>query len=245
MMRVTRLVGLFLLMWITASPVRAQTASAPPDDDGWKMTVRPYLFLSGLSGAVTSGSLTFPINSTFGELVDNLRPSGFVAFTAEHGAWGAYADLQYISLIGEATNERGTTLELRNFIAEADLTYRPSQAPSLRFCAGLRVYSVDQTLNLPNLNPVEANTTVVDPIVGATGAWALTPKWSFEARGDIGGFGVGSEFTNQFIGLFGWRINDTFSLPFGYRVLDYRIKKDDVMLNTQMGGFVLGLDARF
>jgi hypothetical protein len=219
----------------------AQTES---DDSDWQMVVRPYFFLSGVSGSVTSARETFPINSSFSELMDNLRPSGFVAFTAERGSWGGYADLQYISLIGEATNAPGTSLELRNFIVEADLTYRPAQAPSLRFHAGLRTYSVDQTLNIASQSAVESNTTVVDPIVGAVGVWTLTPSWSFEIRGDIGGFGLGSEFTNQLMGLLTWRMGNTLSLPFGYRVLDYQIKTGDVMMDIQMGGPVLGLEIR-
>ena len=247
MMRVLRCGGVILAMLgLGASPTWAQgTTGSASADDGWQMTLRPYLFLSGLSGSVTSGSLTFPINSSFGELIDNLRPSFFVAYTAERGAWGVYADAQYISLLGQATHAPGTSLELKNVIVEADLTYRPSLAPSLHFFAGLRMYTVDQTLNIASQPKVEANTTVVDPIIGATGAWALTPGWAFEMRGDIGGYGAGSEFTHQLMGLLTWRMNDTFRLPFGYRVLGYQIQTGDVMMNTQMGGVVVGLDAKF
>lgn len=244
MMHVVRFGVLALLIGIATGSQAQPAGNSARDRTTWRMEVRPYFFLAGVSGSVTTPGQTFPINSSFEELLDNLRPSAFVAFTAERGPWGGYADLQYISLVGEATNAAGTSLELRNVIAEVDLTYRPAQASTLQFLAGLRAYSVDQRLAIASQGLVEANTTVVDPIVGAAGVWALTPHWSFEVRGDIGGFGIGSEFTNQLIGLFIWQMSHAVSLPFGYRVLGYQIKTGDVVMNTQMGGLVVGLEIR-
>ena len=129
-------------------------------------------------------------------------------------------------------------------LMEVDLTYRPSRARTLKFLAGVRMYSVDQTLNIRNLTPAESNTTVVDPIIGAVGVWDLSDAWHFEVRADIGGFGVGSEFTNQLMGLFHWQMTDRLRLPFGYRVLGYQIQSGDVWMNNRMGGVVVGLDIR-
>jgi hypothetical protein len=246
--RVLALVALFSAAAGAMVSPTAAAADADADADvkaDWQMSLRPYFFLSGLSGSVTAEPVTFPLNSSFSDLLDNLRPSAFVAFTAEKGAWGGYADLQYISLIAEATNVAGTSLELRNVIAEADVTYRPSLAPTLRFLAGARMYSVDQTLTIADQNAVEANTTVVDPILGAVGEWELSRRWAFEVRGDIGGFGAGSEFTHQLLALFHWHMSNTLSLPFGYRVLGYQIKTNDVWMNTRMDGLVVGLDIQF
>jgi hypothetical protein len=64
-------------------------------------------------------------------------------------------------------------------------------------------------------------------------------------RGDIGGFGVGSEFTYQLLTLFRWEISRSLSLPFGYRILGYQIRDENVWMNTRMGGLLLGVDFRF
>src|SRR5262245_52454146 len=147
-----------LLGVLVAAPVRAQTAS--PD---WVTHIRPYFWLSGVSGSVTSAPLTFPINSSFGDLLDNVQIGAFAAVTVEKGRWGAYGDFQYISLQGEATGASGATLELKNVIGEVDATLKfPAGSGSLRFIAGLRVYSVDETLTPTSQPPIKSKTTVTD-----------------------------------------------------------------------------------
>ena len=234
-----------LLLCPAAILAQEPAAGAPPPDDqvaGWTFFIRPYFFLSGVSGSVTADPLTIPINSDFSELLDNLQPSGFISVTAEKGQWGVYGDFQYIQLAGTGTGRAGTTLELKNLIGEVDVTHRPAGIPTLRFLLGVRVYSVDQTLTISDGEPATANTTVADPILGAIGQWALGEKFDFEVRGDIGGFGIGSEFTSQMSGLFLWRVGEKIRIPFGYRVISYQIRSGDVWLSTNMGGLVLGAD---
>ena len=249
----TLLAGL-LAGLLTASAVGAPTSTPekPPerpagekDPPSWRSSIRPYFFLSGISGSVTAEPITIPINNSFGDLLDNVRIGGFIAFTVEKGQWGLYADFQYINLVGQGESSLDAELELDNLIGEVDVTCRPGGAPTLAFLTGLRVYSIDQTLTIGSLSPAKANTTVFDPIVGAQGHWELSDRWDFEIRGDIGGFGVGSEFTYQLLALFSWDISRTFSLPFGYRVLGYQIKDGGIWMNTRMGGLVVGLDIRF
>jgi hypothetical protein len=252
---VIMLIFVLLAGLLAANPVGAQTDTSETPQPGssaeaessskWRFSLRPYLFLSGVSGSVTAEPFTFPINSSFSDLLDNVRIGGFVAFTAEKGQWGLYADFQYINLVGKGTSALNAELELENLIAEGDVTYRPGGAPTLRFLAGLRVYSIDQSVSILSQPLPKANTTVLDPILGAQGAWALSDRWDFEMRGDIGGFGISSEFTYQLLVLFHWDISRTLSIPFGYRILGYQIKTDEIWMNTRMGGLVLGLDIRF
>jgi len=63
----------------------------------------------------------------------------------------------------------------------------------------------------------------VDPIIGLRMIWQLSPRWSVVALGDIGGFGVGSDFQWQATGLAAYRFSlfgdkDAKFLP-GYRAL--------------------------
>jgi hypothetical protein len=228
----------------TSSPATGAVSGADPADR--RFALRPYFFLSGVSGSVTADALTVPINSRFSELLDNVQISAFLAFTARKGRWGAYADLQYISLKGEGRSDTDEVfLELDNIIAEADATLEPAGQPTLRFLAGVRVYSIDQTLSITGVSPATANTTVVDPILGALGRWDLGEDWNFEVRGDIGGFGLGSEFTYQMMVVFQWDVSGTIGIPFGYRVLGYQIQDEDIWMNTRMGGLLLGVDFRF
>jgi len=244
-----------LLVLLLTTPTWAQDGDAAPKADPlaenseisseWRFSLRPYFFLSGLSGSVTVEPLTFPINSSFTTIMDRVELGGFLSFKAEKNRWGINADFQYINLYGESSAVRETAMDLKNVIGEVDLLFRPEVAPTLRFLVGVRAYSIIQNLTVLGHTIPEANTTVVDPIVGAFGSWMVHDRWDFELRGDIGGFGVSSEFTYQMMALFRWSITDTLSIPFGYRVLGYQIRTDEIWMNTRMSGAVLGLDIEF
>ena len=69
----------------------------------------------------------------------------------------------------------------------------------------------------------EDNEQWIDPIVGVRTIWQLTPRWSFGAYGDVGGFGVGSDFSWLANGLVGYRFDllseKDSKFLFGYRAL--------------------------
>lgn len=244
------LVAVSLLFAAGAFPALAQEAATPLEEnstieDEWKFSLRPYFYLSGLSGSITVGPLTFPVNSSFSTILDNVKFGGFISLTAEKGQWGLNADFQYINLYGESTGLENTALDLKNVIGEIDVIFRPEMAPTLRFLLGLRAYSVSQNFMLAGVPLPEAKTTVYDPVIGAYGSWALHNRWDFELKGDIGGFGVSSEATYQMMGAFRYGLGENTSIPFGYRILGYQIKQGEVRMNTRMSGAFLGFDFRF
>jgi hypothetical protein len=253
-MRSRSLVFLLLLGCLTVSPVvstgttiDAENTAVPVEDSDpskWNFNLRPYFFLSGISGAVTVPP-TFPLNSSFGDLLKHVKLGAFISFTAQKGLWGASGDFQYINLYGEGSGLLDVSLDLKNVIGEVDVFYQPDTAPTLRFLAGVRSYSVNQFVTIEGIELPAASTVVVDPILGAYGAWKLSDRWDFELRGDVGGFGVSSEFTYQMMALFHWDISESLAIPFGYRVLGYQINQDDILMDTRMAGMVLGLDIRF
>ncbi len=164
-----------LLIPLLAAPVAAEDIGAAVSMDPstvdstttstWDFSLRPYLFLSGLSGSVTVDPVTFPINNDFAKIVQRLKLGGFISFTAIKNRWGINADFQYINLYGESSLLRDTAMDLRNVIGEVDLLFRPEVAPTLRFLVGVRVYSITQNVTLLGRAIPEKNTTVVDPIL--------------------------------------------------------------------------------
>jgi hypothetical protein len=93
----------------------------------------------------------------------------------------------------------------------------------------------------------------LDPVIGARVRYTVAPGHELVLRGDIGGFGVGSDFSWQAIGAYGFELGTyqgiTFSGVIGYRALyvDYvqgegRQRYEFDMLQH---GPVLGLSARF
>jgi hypothetical protein len=253
-MRSRSVLFLLLLGWMAVTPtvstgnaLNAESPAVPvedPDSSKWNFNLRPYFFLSGISGSVTVPP-TFPLNSRFSDLLKHVKLGAFINFTAQKGQWGASGDFQYINLYGEGSGLLDMSLDLKNVIGEVDVFYQPDTAPTLRFLAGVRSYSVNQIVTIEGNELPAASTVVVDPILGAYGVWKLSDRWDFELRGDIGGFGASSEFTYQMMALFHWDINESLAIPFGYRVLGYQINQDNILMDTRMAGMVLGLDIRF
>jgi len=56
----------------------------------------------------------------------------------------------------------------------------------------------------------------------------IKDKWLFQFRGDIGGFGVGSDLTWQLHATAGYRFTKLFQMSLGYRILstDYRVGEE-------------------
>jgi hypothetical protein len=93
----------------------------------------------------------------------------------------------------------------------------------------------------------------LDPVIGARVRYTVTPGHELLLRGDIGGFGVGSDFSWQAIGAYGFELGTyqgvTFSGVIGYRALyaDYvqgegRRRYEFDMLQH---GPVFGISAKF
>ncbi|MGD9301512.1 MAG: hypothetical protein PVI13_08050 [Desulfobacterales bacterium] len=83
----------------------------------------------------------------------------------------------------------------------------------------MRYSSLDVELDLPGPFPVvDARKSWVDPFIGLRWLWHFHEKWSTHLRGDIGGFGVGSDKTYNLIGLIDFKPWKHVSLFGGYRV---------------------------
>ena len=61
----------------------------------------------------------------------------------------------------------------------------------------------------------------VDPIIGARTTWDLSPRWLLSFRGDVGGFGVESDYVWQASGVVGYRLIPSFRLFAGYRAIEW------------------------
>lgn len=60
--------------------------------------------------------------------------------------------------------------------------------------------------------------TWLDPIIIARIKNQLGDKLRYQFRGDIGGFGIGSDFAWQIQAYLGYRFSDLFELSGGYRI---------------------------
>ncbi len=165
---------------------------------------------------------------------------------------------------------RALGLDIQMAIAEVGAAYEVARSGALAFdiLGGARYwyqeadlsFEVDRTVRIADLELVggrafarSGSVDWLDPVIGARVRYAVAPGHELWLRGDIGGFGVGSDFSWQAIGAYGFELGTyqgiTFSGVIGYRALyvDYvqgegRQRYEFDMLQH---GPVLGVSAKF
>jgi hypothetical protein len=160
--------------------------------------------------------------------------------------WGLQGDLTWAKI--DAFNSgrvTSTDFDMQMLLGEVDVLYNPESAPGLEFLAGARILSLDQELRVGSQGVLEIDDTLVDPILGAQGAFELGESWRFGLRGDVGGFGAASTLTYQVVGMFRWEFADAWGLDLGYRLIGYDITNSGTTLDMQIHGPLIGVDFRF
>ncbi len=139
---------------------------------------------------------------------------------------------------------------LKETIVTLELGYRviDSQKAFLDVFAGARIYSLyTQIRLLPRLARqgvnVSGTETWADPIVGLSGRYYVSRPVFLHLYGDIGGFGVGSEFSWQVLGGVGVRVSRWCDLELGYRALGFDYEpgrtKQDITTHGPIIGAIL------
>ena len=211
---------------LTVSPAAAQSTppQTAPASEGWRHTLVLYGLGAGLSGETAVRGLEADVDVGFSDLLENLEAGGMAAWRGETDRWALMANAVFVGLGATKDGAGNTTadVDVDQAWLEFDGAYRFSNRFEVLF--GARGMALDTTVEVrqPLLGSTERNAgkSWVDPVVGARFAVLIGKKWSFVGRGDVGGFGVGSDFTWQAVAHFDWRIGKTVGMVFGYQVLD-------------------------
>lgn len=168
------------------------------------------------------------------------------------------------------TVELSLDLEVQTGIVEAGAAYEVGRYGSLAFdvLGGARYWSQKADLSLDVTRTVDifelelvgrraiarsGSVDWVDPLVGARLRFAVAPGHGLFVRGDVGGFGVGSDFSWQAVAGYGFDFavysGITFSGVLGYRALavDYVQGEGRGRYGFDMlqHGPILGVNVRF
>jgi hypothetical protein len=236
-----------------ASPAPQQ---AGPDDSGWEFSVAPYLFMAGISGTLGAGGNTIEVDSSFGNIWDNLDVGLMSTVEAHKGKFISLNDLAWIKLSkGRDTPGGGYSnakLGLNIFIFDPEVGYRvlDKKAGTLDVVGGVRIWSVESNLNvtsgiLPGFD-VSKRKTWAAPVVGVRGLANLSSRFFLTGKFDIGGAGIGADLTTQLFGAAGYRLTKNIAIIGGYRWLqvDYDDSKGFIF-DTQMSGLMIGAKFTF
>jgi len=217
--------------------------SAFAEDTGhWRFDGSLNLFLAGMSGDVAAKGIPTRVNASFSDIFEHLEAGAAGRFTVGYDRWFASTEFSYLRL---GASPPLADLDLEQWLVEPSIGYT--------FCkyfdgfAGARYNNVsgDVTFHGPVGRVPSGTHDWWDPIVGAQLRFPLyRDKLSFDGRFDVGGFGVGSDFTWQAFPYLNWRFAKWASAQAGYRWLgtDYetgngtiRFRYDVTLQGPQLG----------
>lgn len=219
----------------TAPKAAAEDLDAPdlaePKHSDWSFQVIPYLWLPELQGTVSTRGRSAAFNVDFDKVFDLLGNGDLLAgmghFEAKYRRLSLFVD----AIGGTARPSSQITLGPRQMAsANGDLTmnftyvefgpaYRLLDLPvggkgrsiALEVLAGGRFMYFYQSITLAGTGgnvtqSANATTTWVDPFVGGRWSVPLVGDLNLIFRGDIGGFGAGSELAWNLIGGFQYEL---------------------------------------
>ena len=170
--------------------------------DTWQFMVAPYLFLAGMNGDVGVGGLSTDVDASVGALLERLEFAIASRFEVRKGPWAGLFDVNFMAL-GDQTNlplGGQVDVDIDMLIFESALSYRMGSGPTkTEVFGGIRYVRQDlKATTVGGVAPGLQRNFIpawVDPIIGVRVTHQISPRAAFLARGDIGGFGAGSDFS--------------------------------------------------
>jgi hypothetical protein len=235
---------LVLVIGLVCPMANAEESNSNSD---WEFSMAPmYLWAVSIDGDQTVKGNDVDLDVPFSDIFDNLNGALTFHFEGLHKSrWGFFSDLNYIVL---EMDDGAVDIDFTEIMFELAGFYRWNAGPhTIDGFGGLRYSSMDVDLDFPGpVLDTDQGKDWVDPYVGARWDWIFAEKWMTKLRGDIGGFGIGSDLTYNLVGLVDFKPWQHVSLFGGYRLLyqDYSTGSGSSKFayDATMHGPVLGLN---
>ena len=222
MMSLNRLSSWSMAMLLAAFAPLAQAQTGSGD---WRQTVFLYGMGATIDGDAQVGPLQVPVDVGMSDFFDSLKFGAMAAYRIADDQWSFTTDLTYMNLGQSKRTQQGRAsagLDTEQWTFMATGGYRI--APHLEALLSLAYFDVSADLRLRVLQQVQTasrDVDWVDPLVGLNYDIPISGKWRYTLRGDIGGFGFGSDLTWHALTKFTYEQSDRFSWYVGYRAIAY------------------------
>lgn len=250
-----KFLSLFLLLFFNI-PLSAQ----PPDSvNKWNVLTEFYILFPYMDGETGVGNvITAPLEAKPGDIFSNLKFGIMLNAEVHNNKWAIISDLLYADLIQEVTPStllNSGTVSAKQIIWENSGLYRLTSY--LEAGVGGRVNFMETGIDVRrNVIPAgteqvteSASKTWFDPILIARVTTKIKEKWLFQVKGDLGGFGIGSDFTWQLQAYAGYRFSKLFQVSAGYKILsidyDKGVDKERFIYNVDTSGPVVRFGFNF
>lgn len=251
MNRLSRLLA-FGALSVPALPLAAQDRVAQDAEASNSAQVTVYGWMAGATGEFRpfAGAPTLAFDNSFGEVLDDLDAAFFANALVRRDRFVATADVSYASLsrmglVPPGVPASGKVSQLA-ITALAGARVEDSAAISVDLLAGARLWNLNGSVAVPLAGvAVAPDKTFVDPIIATRINALVAPRLSALIQADIGGFGLGSDFTYQVAGTLNYGISDRIFISAGWRHLHLDYANGGTRFEGSQTGPLLGVTHRF
>jgi hypothetical protein len=246
---------------VTPAVGQQPTTTAAPPGDRWTVTLAPYLWLAAMDGHAVVGGIKSDVDVPVQDILKDLSFGAMLAIDLQKGRFGIglnglFARVSPDSKVGDVkidvTSDSGQ-LAIAPFYRLIEWQYGVSSSGEpLRLVvapeAGFRVTYMRTELDLHPGPTVDGSETWVDPLIGSRIGLDLTDHWAITSEANIGGFGVGSDFTwnaQAYVGYQTTLFGRPTTLLLGYRALYQDYHHHNFEWDVTMHGPVIGTAVRF
>jgi len=257
-MRPLRLGVLLATLLPAALPAEAVEPASAKVNQGWSFAFSPYVWATSIDGTVTGpGGRDVEFASSFRDLLKDLDFALMGAGEVRYDRFGAVLDVAYSSVTGEQDTPfgvlySGAKAELKQWIVNTALAYRfhRDRVGWVDATAGARIFIVDMDVTLkPGDLPKatsEIDKTIASPIIGMRGHIDIIDGFGLTGAFDVGGFGLGADFTWQVLATLDYEVSDGIALRAGYRHIGLSYTNDaGTNIDYNLSGPIVGMTFRF
>ena len=249
-----------ILLSLFSTDLRAQKdETSAAGKDQWSFLIEPYMLFPNMKGSVGLGVLPdAPIDANTNDIFGNLKMGFMLNLEASNDTWAVGSDFIYMNLSRGV--ESGILIDSGDISAKQfawEIMGLRRITPWLEVGLGGILNSINAGVDL-NLNAIGGGTTPqsrsltktwFDPMIITRIRNRAGEKFIYQFRGEIGGFGIGSDFAWQIQAYAGYRFSKLFHVTGGYRIisLDYTSGsgQDRFMYDVDTSGPVIRLGFNF
>jgi hypothetical protein len=208
-------------------------SKTPSKSSKWHYRVEPYLLFPNMVGQTgISGLPLADIDASTGDIFGSLKIGAMLNIEATKGKWTIASDFLYMNLEQDLKPSNvitGGKVNAKQMGWELAGLRRMNKWLELGVAGMLNALEVDMDINIdpiggtPETISKSQSKTWVDPMLIARLSSNPAKKVTGQFRGEIGGFGIGSDFAWQIQALGSYRFSKLFDISAGYRAisLDY------------------------
>ncbi|MGD8628697.1 MAG: hypothetical protein PVH52_06415 [bacterium] len=238
----------------------------PADAAGRAWEVMPYAWFTGIKGTMTIEGQLQGIDAGIADVWDNSNAGGNFRCETWKGGDGLYLDLFYVNLTDKYIIEEDTYVPASNiFFVDMAYNYELGSTPvffdqrtrdikeirylSFGVLAGGRYFRLTNSLKQSGGEDLEQTAQFIDPIIGGYIHYRMARAFTIAAAADMGGFGIGSDFTWNAWVRFDFRLADWLWVNALGRAFDIKYEEgggeDKIGLNARIAGPAVGVIFRF